>query len=179
MAATHRRARSRVVGRVLACIVVLNACGPDDPQPAAAPPGETLVAAQPTTPTSSQGTPATGTTSSTPVDIAGVYESIEFYPACGNEPLQHEGVTWYPIVHTGFDPIDAALRARIDEVFAVNREDSPVVGAHGFARVVAPGPGDDIGTLVVWSDGVARWVSDSRELDVWMIDDEIIYTWVC
>jgi hypothetical protein len=164
---------------VLACIVVFNSCGPDDPQPAAAPSGETLVATQPTTPTSSPEAPATGTPSTTSVDIAGVYESIEFYPACGNETLQHDGVTWYPIVHTGYDPMDADLQARIDEVFAVNREDSPVAGAHGFARVVAPGPGDDIGTLVVWSDGVARWVSDSRELDVWMVDDEITYTWVC
>jgi hypothetical protein len=75
--------------------------------------------------------------------------------------------------------MDADLQARIDEVFAVNRQDSPVAGAQGFARVVAPGPGDDIGTLVVWSDGVARWVSDSRDLDVWMVDDEITYGWVC
>ena len=43
----------------------------------------------------------------------------------------------------------------------------------------SPGPGDDIGTLVVWADGVARWASDSGKLDVWMIDDEITYPWVC
>lgn len=42
-----------------------------------------------------------------------------------------------------------------------------------------PGPGDDIGTLVVRVDGVARWVSDNKQLDVWMIDDEISYTWDC
>lgn len=62
---------------------------------------------------------------------------------------------------------------------AVEREDSPVAGVHGLARVPSPAPGDDIGTLVVWADGVARWVSKSRDLDVWMIDDEIVYTWVC
>ena len=41
------------------------------------------------------------------------------------------------------------------------------------------GPDDDVGTLVVWADGVARWVADSGDLDVWMIDDEVPYYWVC
>jgi hypothetical protein len=49
----------------------------------------------------------------------------------------------------------------------------------GVARVAPPGPGDDIGTLVVWAVGVARWVSDSGVLDVWLIDDEVTYNWVC
>jgi hypothetical protein len=41
-------------------------------------------------------------------------------------------------------------------------------------RVVDPGPGDDIGTLTVWADGVARWESDSGNLATWLVDDEII-----
>ena len=118
-------------------------------------------------------------TQTTPVEVAGVYEGVEFYPACGNETLRHQGVTWYPVVQVGFDPMDPALQRRVDEVLAVDREDSPVVGVHGFARIPSPGPGDEIGTLVVWADDVARWVSDSRDLDVWMIDDEIRYSWVC
>ncbi len=54
-----------------------------------------------------------------------------------------------------------------------------MTGRQGLVRVVEPGPGDAFGTLVVWADGVAQWLSDSRDLDVWMIDDEIIYNWVC
>jgi hypothetical protein len=114
-----------------------------------------------------------------PVSIAGVYEAIDFYPACGNETLDHRGVTWFPIVAAGGKPLDPALQPHVDEILAVDREMSPVTGVQGIVRVVEPGPGDDIGTLVVWEDGVARWVSDSRDLDVWMIDDEIRYMWVC
>ena len=91
-------------------------------------------------------------TQTTPVEVAGVYEGVEFYPACGNETLRHQGVTWYPVVQVGFDPMDPALQRRVhfDEVLAVDREDSPVVGVHGFARIPSPGerrqPQDEIGT---------------------------------
>lgn len=71
------------------------------------------------------------------------------------------------------------LQERVDEVRAVQRESSPVRGVNGLVRVPAPGPGDNIGTLVAWADGVARWVSDSRNLDVWLIDEPISYSWVC
>jgi hypothetical protein len=32
---------------------------------------------------------------------------------------------------------------------------------------------------VVWADGVARWTSDSGNLDVWLVDEPITYNWVC
>lgn len=113
------------------------------------------------------------------VEVIGVYPATEFYPACGNETLDHRGVTWYPLARSGFGPYDPDLQDRIDEVFAVEREESPVAGVQGLARVAPPGPGDDVGTMVVWADGVARWVSDSGDLDVWMVDDEIVYNWEC
>jgi hypothetical protein len=113
------------------------------------------------------------------VEIVGVYEAVQAYPACGNEPLVHLGVTWYPLMHSGYDPIDSNLQERADRVLAIDREPAPVERFHSFARVPAPGPGDDVGTLVVWADGVARWISDSGTLDVWMIDEEIVYSWVC
>lgn len=122
---------------------------------------------------------APGTIQPQVVEIVGVFEGVGFYPACGNEPLLHDGTWWYPIVRSPHDPIDEHLQDRIDEALAAEREPSPVVGAQGFARVAPPGPGDDLGTLVVWDDGVARWVADSGTLDVWMIDEEITYNWVC
>jgi hypothetical protein len=173
----HARLGGVVLG--LTFIVVVAGCTSDDPAPAAPRPIGTVVVAQTTTPRGSSLAPDTTVSATPPVEIVGVYEAIGFYPACGNEALDHEGVTWYPLVHSGFDPMDPALQDRVDEVLAVEREDSPVSGVDGFARVPAPGPGDDIGTLVVWADGVARWVSKSRDLDVWMIDDEIVYTWDC
>ena len=165
------RDRSSVVGSwsigVVSCSISFAGCGTDDPAPAASVSGATVASVSGTT------------VAATPVEIVGVYEAIEFYPACGNETLAHQGVTWYVLVHSGTDPMDPNLQDRIDEVLRVEREDSPVSGPQGFARVPTPGPGDDVGTLVVWADGVARWVSDSRGLDVWMIDDSIRYIWEC
>ena len=113
------------------------------------------------------------------VEILGIYPGVHAYPACGNESLDHLGVTWYPLVHTGYDPIDTSLQPRVDAIFDVEREEPPDARFQGLVRVMEPGPGDDIGTLVVWADGVARWISDSGDLDVWMIDDEIEYMWLC
>lgn len=113
------------------------------------------------------------------VPIVGVHDGVAFYPACGNETLRHEAVTWYPLAH--LDGFDDEYQAIYDDFVAVEREPSPVAGWRGFgaSRVVEPGPGDDVGTLVVWEDGFARWVSDSGDLDTWLTDREITYDWVC
>ena len=114
------------------------------------------------------------------VPIVGTYEGVAFYPACGTEVLDHEGVTWYTLAHDGAQATDPEFSKRLSLLAAVEREPSPVSGVNGFvARVAEPGPGDDIGTLVVWDDGVARFVSDSGDLDVWLVDDELEYTWAC
>lgn len=159
-----------VVGIVVTSIIGLASCSNDDvTQPS------TSVA----TPTTTESTTATTTELTERVAMLTVQESVEFYPACGNEPLNHSGRTWYPIAHVGSDPMDASFQDRLDAVLEADREDPPVARMHSVARVVPPGPGDDMGTLIVWADGVARWMSDSGDLDVWMIDDELTYDWVC
>lgn len=115
----------------------------------------------------------------TPVQLVGVYDDVVFYPACGNEVLAHRGVRWQPIVHVGFDPMVPQLNDLVDDVLETRREKWTPVEPHGMARTPGPGPGDDIGTLAVWADGVARWVSTSRDLDVWMVDDDLGALWVC
>ncbi len=122
---------------------------------------------------------ATSSSADIPVPIVDVYELVEFYPACGSETLDHLGVRWYQLVHSGYEPAYPQLQEQFDEVIAVARDESPVAGVAGLVRVVAPGVGDDIGTLVVWADGLARWVSDSRDLDVWMTDEQIVQPWPC
>ena len=75
--------------------------------------------------------------------------------------------------------MDADLRDRLEAILAVERETPDTFHAGQFARVPAPGPGDDVGTLVVWADGVGRWTSDSGDIDVWVVDEELTYNWVC
>lgn len=155
------------------CGVAVSACGSDDEAGRTEPSTETEV------PSSSTPSPTSVTNAPAVVEIAGTYEGVTTYPACGNETFEHLDVTWYPLVQEGLDPVTDDLQGRADDVLAVEREASPVFEVHGLLRVVPPGPGDAIGTLAVWADGVARWVSDSGDLDVWMIDDPITYNWAC
>ena len=116
----------------------------------------------------------------TMIPIASVTEGVEGYPACGTEPITHDGVTWYPVSSVEFPTDHSDLSELLSEITSVEREPSPVGVPTGFApRVAEPGPGDDVGTLVVWADGVARWVSDSGNLDVWLVAQELTYDWVC
>ena len=154
---------SRRIVLALLPLVVLAACGDDE---VARPPAATSPGTTPTTLT-----PTTTAPGAVPVD--GVYEGVSFYPACGNETLQHEGVTWYQVQEYDYPDVWAAI-------FDVERIEPAVpLGFRGAARVVDPGPGDDVGTLVVWADGVARFVADSGDLTAWMVDDELTYEWVC
>src|SRR5690606_8806107 len=117
---------------------------------------------------------------------------VRYYPACGNEVLSHGGTTWYPFLHDedvpypeGYgrdgmladpaDPADAAAAALAGQ--------GPLVlalGASGSVpRVAPPGPGDDVGTLTVFSEGIAFFESDSGDLSIWLTDEPRKYPWVC
>lgn len=125
-------------------------------------------------------TTAPDSVATTVVPIAGIHEGVSFYPACGTEVLEHEGVTWYTLSSVEVPTTDPEHAELLDVIRRPDREPAPIAGVNGFvARVVDPGPGDDVGTLVVWADGVARFVSDSGTLDVWLVDDELTYAWVC
>lgn len=104
--------------------------------------------------------------------IVDVFEGVEFYPACGNETLSHQGVVWHQVNEADYPEIhDRAVNGF---------RENPPGSVRGFApRVAEPGPGDDIGTLVVWSDGVAYFASDSGDLTAWLVTDELAYDWVC
>ncbi len=117
--------------------------------------------------------PETGT--ATPeATIVEVYDGVNYYPACGNEQLTHEGVTWYQVQKNEYPEV----YERAANGYRENPPES--VAVRGFApRVVAPGPGDDVGTLVVWTDGVAYFVSDSGDLTAWLVDEELTYPWEC
>lgn len=107
--------------------------------------------------------------------VVSVHDDVAYYPACGNETLLFDGTTWYPVQEYDFPEV-------YDRAANGPRENAPdEVAVRGFAapRVAEPGPGDDVGTLVVWSDGVAYFVSDSGDLFAWLVQDELTYQWVC
>lgn len=154
----------------IAATLALAACGDDEPVSAPPPPDSTVTAPTVTIPPTSTAPPTDPPVAS----IVEVYEGVNFYPACGNEQLTHGGIAWYQVQRNEYPEI-------YELVTNGNREDPPEsVAVRGFApRVVAPGPGDDVGTLVVWSDGVAYFVSDSGDLTAWLVDDELTYPWEC
>ncbi len=194
MVTSSHGTRRALASLFIACGIVSAACGSASDAPTAGTAGtdstSEVSASVVTDPGTTSSSPASSSPASSspevtgqgpaPVEIVGVYEGVNAYPACGNEPLEHYGVTWYPVMQVGYQPFDSGLQARADQILAVDRVDQPDAVVQGFVRrVPSPGPGDDIGTLVVWADGVARWTSDSGKLDVWMIDEEISYSWVC
>ena len=109
--------------------------------------------------------------------VSSVHEDVMYYPACGNETLDYEGTMWFPFSsdesETWATPVAMADAA-------------PGGLGGGFARVAlrlptvaAPGPGDDIGTLTIYEDGIAYWVSENGELDTWLTSTPLEYNWVC
>ena len=151
--------------------LALTACG--DPDPAGgAQPASANTTTVPSSVVAPEVTPAPD--EPPPATVVEVYEEVNFYPACGNESLSNDGVVWYQVQEFEYPEV-------YDRAANGAREDRPdSVTANGFApRVVPAGPGDDVGTLVVWSDGVAHFVSDSGDLTAWLVDDELTYPWEC
>lgn len=108
-----------------------------------------------------------------PGEVVSVTGDVGFYPACGNEILEWEGRAWFPF--TPSNP-DAFPDPTLDVLPTI--KGWPSVGA-SVAMVVAPGPGDDVGTLVVYENDLAYWVADSGDLDTWLTNTKLSYNWVC
>lgn|GEM_PF-755746 len=113
------------------------------------------------------------------------YDGVRFYPACGNETLAYEGKVWFPFRPTNPEDFPIA-RAAADDATAAARGLPGMAGASApgtvsasVGMVVAPGPGDDVGTLTVYDGGFAYWISESGDLDTWLTNTKIEYNWVC
>ena len=98
-----------------------------------------------------------------PAEVDEVIEGVEYYYACPDEPLSlPDGRVFYPI-HDDPDFDESKYNALIGP---------------GIATVNPPGPGDDEGTLTIYTDGVAHWESDSG-IEAWLDDNEREFNWVC
>jgi hypothetical protein len=103
--------------------------------------------------------------------IAGVIDDFDYYGACGNETVTVDGTTYYPVFPEERPAIDTSLYPLPDGTSGF----APPAGA---ARVAPPGPGDDVGTMVVYDDGMARFESDSGRI-IWLTEEPHTYNWVC
>ena len=113
-----------------------------------------------------------------PGDQIATYDGVSLYPACGNETLSYEGKIWFsfrPENPEDFPAPDASAAS----LSGVAGASAPGTVSASVGMVIAPGPGDDVGTLTVYEDGFAYWVSDSGDLDTWLTNTEIEYLWVC
>lgn len=112
--------------------------------------------------------------------VVAQHEDVEFYPACGNEVLWHEGTKWYPLPRDDHERLDRDHE--VGATAAGTPHTSPVVvlaSARPLPAVAEPGPGDDIGTVTVYDDGLARFESDSGDLVAWLTTEPRTYNWDC
>lgn len=120
---------------------------------------------------------------------AAEHSGVVYYPACGNEVLSYQGITWYPFLYDEDVPYpdgygrEGRLANPADAAAGAPGGHGPLVLALGLGgslpRVVPPGPGDDVGTLTVFSGGIAFFESDSGDLSIWLTDQPRDYPWVC
>ena len=167
----------RVAGVAVALLLVAAACGDDDAgggsttsgvatsdPPVTEPTRTQLAEAEPDATSGSATTDAVEV--SEEVEIIEVIGDIEWYAPCGNEPLRFDGEVWWPLLPEELDALDESRYPRPQPQGVA-------------ARVAPPGPGDDVGTLVVFSDGIARFESHSGAIVIWLGETERSYDWVC
>jgi hypothetical protein len=153
----------RLIGVGLVSVLVLTACGDAVGEPRAS-------RSQPTESSTSEPVPSGPEPEL--VDVAAVYERVEYYGACGNETVTVDGVTYYPILSEDLQKVELDRYPLVGALLGV-------FGSLALAPQVAPpGPGDDIGDLIVYVDGTARFESDSGWV-IWLTDEEQTYFWEC
>jgi hypothetical protein len=148
--------RSRIV--VVGMMLIAAGCGDDAGNGAASLPP---VTAQSTVPAP----PASTSVAGDDPTIVARHADFAFYGPCGNSSIEVEGVVYFQLHEHEVEALDASTYPIVD-------------GPAGFARVAPPGPGDDVGTLLVYSDGVARYESRSGTVE-WFNDRPHMYNWVC
>lgn len=116
---------------------------------------------------SDDGGPVSRITTPSTVAIVKVLEHFDYYGACGSETALIDGVTYFRVLPEHLGEIDES------------RYPLEAAATSGLlAAVPVPGPGDDVGTMILYADGMARYESDSGNV-MWLTDEEPEYTWVC
>lgn len=135
-----------------------------------------LVACAPLGPTSASSEIKAGPTG----DVVEVVENVGYYPACGNELIEVNGVAWFPFTPTDDSPLpDDPFAATLGGEAAADGGSGIGVMTAALSAVAPPGPGDDMGTLVIFENDLAYWGSDSGNLETWLTRNELTYNWAC
>ena len=103
------------------------------------------------------------------VKVLRIIDDVQYYGACGNETVTVDGTTLYPLLPEQRDALDLA------HYWTKALSPNPPLG---FRRVVAPVPGDDRGTMIMYADGIARYQSASGRV-IWLTTTEHAYNWAC
>lgn len=107
------------------------------------------------------------------IEVAETIAEVDYYYACGNEVLElPDGRRFYPFVDQDQVDEDAYLSAPVPQSASVRLATATLVA------VPMPEPGEDIGTLTIFEDGTARFVSETG-IEAWLTDEEQTYNWEC
>jgi len=111
--------------------------------------------------------------------VRSVVPGVTFYPACGNEVLVIDGVSWYQYDPSNIDDFPDPQQSIQTWIGSGGGVGMPATALTVVPRVVPPSPGDDVGILVVYGGNIAYWQSDSDVLATWLTAHPITYNWVC
>lgn len=111
---------------------------------------------------------------------------VDYYGACGNETLLVDEVTYYPVARGEIEQLDLsghrALLAEDGDAESTVGADRAVGGTATVQAAIRlippPGPGDDVGTMTRFSDGMAYVVSDSGT-EYWLSTEIRNLDWEC
>lgn len=111
--------------------------------------------------------------------IVAVFEDVNWYPPCAITPIELGGDLYYPLPMDA-PPVDESQYPTIVDLVTgdLYQEESAVTAGLDLPRLIPPGPGDDIGTVIVYSDGMARFESRSGNV-AWLTREVQEYGYVC
>jgi hypothetical protein len=125
----------------------------------------------------------------TDITIVDVIENVQWYPACATSPIDLGGRLFYPLPF-GAPAVDESMYPLPARASALGSGGSAAADGESMNSryfmtlsltlpgVAPPGPGDDVGTVIIYSNGMARFESESGTV-AWLTTEKQYYGYVC